>query len=137
MEKILKIEETTFRYSMEGGAWGTTLEGFVVTTTKQIIKLGIETYPYCCEIFGYVTSEDNLEDFVGANLTGISVVDEEYDAKVIDFLKESWVDRGSAVFINFSTDKGVLQFVLYNKHNGFYGHWYVLESKQVTDIGVL
>lgn len=39
------------------------------------------------------------------------------------------LDAGSAMFINVETTKGLLQFVAYNEHNGYYGHEVKLVSK--------
>lgn len=39
------------------------------------------------------------------------------------------LDAGSAMFINVETTKGLLQFVAYNEHNGYYGHDVLLVSK--------
>lgn len=52
MEKILKIEETSF----DGK------DGFVITTDQQEIKLGIDNGQCCCENWGYFMSEDDLSD---------------------------------------------------------------------------
>jgi hypothetical protein len=34
--------------------------------------------------------------------------------------------------VNIDTDRGQLQFVAYNEHNGYYGHNAVVVSKQLT-----
>ena len=39
------------------------------------------------------------------------------------------LDAGSAMFINVETTNGLLQFVAYNEHNGYYGHEVKLVSK--------
>lgn len=36
------------------------------------------------------------------------------------------------VFIDFETSKGKLQFVLYNDHNGYYGHYVTIKSNQLN-----
>lgn len=38
--------------------------------------------------------------------------------------------EGEAMFINFETSKGTLQFTLYNSHNGYYGHTAKVISKR-------
>lgn len=94
--------------------------GYIVNTEKHRIQLLIENTQSCCENWGYMTSEDNPSDFVGAQFIDLKIVDDSH--KVIDFDDWEYLDEGKAVFINMETDKGVLQFVLYNSHNGYYGH---------------
>ncbi len=36
------------------------------------------------------------------------------------------------MFVNLETNVGLLQFVAYNSHNGYYGHDAVLVSKQLN-----
>ena len=43
------------------------------------------------------------------------------------------VSYGGIMFVNFVTSKGVMQFVLYNEHNGYYGHD-VHVGKMVADV---
>lgn len=38
-------------------------------------------------------------------------------------------DIDGVMFINIETTKGFLQFVVYNEHNGYYGHSVLLVSK--------
>lgn len=47
---------------------------------------------------------------------------------IVSNMKED-LDAGSAMFINVETTKGLLQFVAYNEHNGYYGHEVKLVSK--------
>lgn len=119
MEKILKIEETSF----DGK------DGFVITTDQQEIKLGIDNGQYCCENWGYFMSEDDLSEFIGANLISV---------KVVDTALKKWEEiedmyEGEAMFVNIETSNGLLQFVAYNEHNGYYGHEACVISKQVKE----
>ena len=43
-----------------------------------------------------------------------------------------YLDSGGAMFVNLETSEGLLQFVAYNAHNGYYGHEAVLVSKQLN-----
>lgn len=43
-----------------------------------------------------------------------------------------FIEEGDFVFINLETNKGTLQFVLYNSHNGYYGHCSSITSTQLT-----
>lgn len=98
--------------------------GYIVHTEKHRIQLLIENTLSCCEDWGFMTSEDNPSDFVGAEFIDLKIVDDSYN--VIDFgyslQYRGGLEEGKAVFINMETDRGVLQFVLYNAHNGYYGH---------------
>lgn len=47
---------------------------------------------------------------------------------IVSNMKED-LDAGSAMFINVETTKGLLQFVAYNEHNGYYEHEVKLVSK--------
>ena len=40
--------------------------------------------------------------------------------------------EGGVMFVNITTSKGVLQFVAYNEHNGYYGHSACVISKQLN-----
>jgi hypothetical protein len=39
---------------------------------------------------------------------------------------------GNIMFVNLTTDRGALQFVAYNIHNGYYGHEATVTCKQLT-----
>ncbi len=125
METILKIEETTFE----------TKDGFIITTSEQSIKLGIDNRQACCENWGYFMSEDDTSDFIGAKLIDVKITDtllnqnNEFDVNNIY--------EGDVMFLNIETDKGLLQFVAYNEHNGYYGHEACVISKQLNKIECL
>lgn len=111
-ETILKIEDN-------GG-------GFFITTDKQMIDLYIDMDSSCCEITGYFLTEDDTSEFIGAELL---------DVKIVDTLLENKEWKGEAsgemMFVNLETSKGVLQFVAYNDHNGYYGHTASVTSNQL------
>lgn len=119
-ELILKIEETTFD----------DMCGFIITTTKQTIKLGISDYQCCCENYGYFMSEDNLNEFINSELIKIEIAD--------TLLKENTefdvnsMYEGDVMFVNIHTNNGLLQFVAYNEHNGYYGHTAIIKSEELN-----
>jgi hypothetical protein len=127
MEKILRIEEGDFKTDPKD--WND-YEGYLVVTDQQTIKVGISSGQSCCENFGYLSTNDDLKEFEGANLLSVEVVDEALNNKKIEELE--YLDAGGAMFVNFKTDRGVLQLVAYNGHNGYYGHSAVLISKQLN-----
>lgn len=128
LEKIISIEEQVFK---SGNKYSSTYEGYIITTDKQTIKVGITNDQSCCESFGYLSSEDDLSDFIGSKLLSISVVDEYLNSKDIPNSLE-YLDEGAAMFINFETSKGLFQLVCYNSHNGYYSHYAVLISKELN-----
>ena len=113
--KIASIVETSFENRLS--SWSG-FDGFVVTLEDGVeIKLGIENGQSCCENWGYLISEDNLSDYIGAEYQGVEVVDTKLATIELNGTYES-----DCMFVNINTSKGVLQFVAYNEHNGYYGH---------------
>lgn len=127
MEKILRIEETTFKKSKEDYNY---FDGFQIITDEQTIKIGIANGQDCCENFGCIITNDDTKDFIGAKLKSLAIVDIALNNKKIEALE--YLDEGGAMFVNLETSKGLLQFVAYNAHNGYYGHSAVLVSRQLN-----
>jgi len=125
MEKIIRIEEITFRKSKDD--WEE-FEGFQIITDKQTIKLGIARGKSCCEVWGYFMTNDNLEEFLGSTLQDISITDTSLNTKTIE---DRGIYKAYLMFVNLSTDNGVLQFTAYNEHNGYYGHSAIVISEQL------
>lgn len=127
MEKILEIKEAEFK--TKENEWGN-YEGYQIITDKQTIQIGISSGQCCCESFGCIITNDEITDFIGAKLKGVSITDTALNNKKIEALE--YLDQGGAMFVNIETSKGLLQFVAYNGHNGYYGHGAVLVSKQLN-----
>lgn len=123
MEKIIKITEKSFNTSKYDD-----YDGFIIQTDKQLIKLGISNGQSCCETYGYFMSDDNLEEFVGASLLSLNIVD---DCLLPKKLEDDFYEGGT-MFVNIETDKGTLQFTAYNSHNGYYSHEAVVISEQLN-----
>ena len=128
MEKILSIAETSFSEN------GNSFSGFIVTTDKQTIKLGITDYQSCCESWGYFMSEDDISSFVGSNLLEITITD---NALATSILKLDDASERYTMFVNINTTEGLLQFVAYNAHNGYYGHEAIVRSTSLNVTEVL
>lgn len=92
-------------------------DGYMITTTKTTVRLGISNNQDCCEDWGYLMSEDNLDEFIGATLHSVDVTDEELGSNSVQEIYE-----GGVMFVNLATSMGTLQFKAYNSHNGYYGH---------------
>lgn len=121
--KIVKIQEWYDFESDQNN--GSKFDGYIITTDSDTIKIGICNSQQCCESWGYLSSEDNLEKFIGSNLNDILVVDNAL--KVYQPFRE--ISENDAIFVNLLTNRGTLQFVVYNEHNGYYGHRVIVESK--------
>ena len=130
METIIEIKkDEVFSYRQNDNNLLKEFEGFSVVTNYQKIYIGIECYQLCCESYGYLITNDDINDFIGSNLISISIVDSVLNNRKIDEIE--YLECGEAMFVNFETSAGTLQFVAYNSHNGYYGHDAVLISKQL------
>lgn len=67
----------------------------------------------CCE-HRYMTTDDDLPHYVGAELLGIEVADGP-DAE------DEYGECHEQQFLRINTSKGVLVVVTHNEHNGYYG----------------
>lgn len=115
MSTILSIEEAAFRIGRQSYA------GFVIRTDGGDIQLGIADHQCCCEDWGYFMSQDDFADFIGAEVLGVSGT----DAKLAGIELPKGIYEGSATYVNIETSAGLLQFVAYNEHNGYYSHEFV------------
>lgn len=106
-------------------------DGLLIKTDDQEIFVGVDNNESCCESWGYVTSEDDLNQFIGAEIRNITRVDEGLKSTNLA-LDKKYLDEGGAMFINIETTKGLFQIAAYNSHNGYYGHTAVLVSKQLS-----
>lgn len=123
MEKIIAIVEID---ETEGY---TSYSGFMIKTTKQNIKLLIDNMQSCCENWGYFMSEDDLGSFIGSEVLNVSLTDTALNTKKVD---EIGIYEGDTMFVNIETSNGLLQFVAYNEHNGYYGHEAKVISEQLN-----
>lgn len=113
-------------------------EGYRITTNRQEIYVLIGNEQSCCESFGYFSAEDDLSTFIGSELLDIKQVDTDLNVKnTKDAVGEYGVDDGGIMFVNFETNKGVMQLSVYNAHNGYYGHSTAIRSKQLIFDGGL
>ena len=130
-EVIIKIEGDV-DFGVEEGDYGSYggYEGYTVTTNKRRINIGVSKGQHCCERTGYFTSEDDPKTFIGHRLIGIEVVDTALAKTDIEDLE--YLDQGDTMFVNFNTDSDTLQFVVYNAHNGYYGHEATIEISPIN-----
>jgi hypothetical protein len=130
MEKILKIEDTLFRANERDG-YEQEFEGYVITTDKQVIKIGVSTNQSCCENPGHFASADKLDDFIGAKFSSLTIADAELEPGLIEKRVEGGIYEGGIMHVNLDTDRGILQFTAYNEQNGYYGHTGIVVSEQL------
>jgi hypothetical protein len=137
-EIIEKIEDCEFDLKSNNVAYNPHskhLVGYRITTDKQTILIGIEDFQGCCENWGYLTTEDSINDFIGAEIVGIEVIDDSYETHPLtkDSSVANWEsDETVVVFIDVNTSRGKLQFVAYNEQNGYYGHTVIVSSNQFS-----
>ena len=72
----------------------------------------------CCES-RYMMTDDKLEDFVGAKLLDMAVLN---GPEIND---SEWGDVHETQFLIISTSKGRFTMVTHNEHNGYYGGFYL------------
>lgn len=85
--------------------------GLNISTDKGDIQLLIDTHQQCCENWGckFLDTPDEPSNFIGATILSIESID--LDATY------GWETQ-----IKIVTDHGVLQYAVYNEHNGYYCH---------------
>lgn len=107
-------------------------EGYEIKTDKSIIKIGVSNNDNCCESFGHICSTDDVKEFIGAKILKVETV-ESGDWKKCEILKDvlEYSEENENAFINFETDKGLLQFAVYNSHNGYYGHNVIIHKENI------
>jgi len=117
--EIKEVEDVAFkgRYAKFDG-YRLALSGFIS------IYLLIENGQACSEEYGYISTNDNLQEFVGATILKIELSNEIELIDLTEIKKLSGLvkDEFYAEFITIYTSKGSFQLAVYNAHNGFYGH---------------
>lgn len=134
METIRSIQE----WRGSNGSWMNVEAGYQIETTHQVVTLAISDESACCESWGYFLTEDDTRKFIGAELRGVKITETNRSTKTFNDPKASWDDDGNVhledgdvMFVDIETDRGPLQFVAYNSHNGYYGHRARVQSDQL------
>ena len=127
MKEVIKEIKEIFNFIGGCGEY----DGFEIITNKQSIKLLISNGQCCCEHWGYFWTNDDIEEFIGAEILEITQTDTSLNTERINEEIGS-VDKGDTMFVNINTNKGLLQFTAYNAHNGYYGHEVKIISEQLT-----
>ena len=126
MEKIVEIND----YEEISGR--VNVSGFEVVTTQQRIRLFIDNRQLSCEQWGYFWCNEHPQDFVGAELYGVTLTDTALNKTRMEAneLDQDSIELG-VMFVNLETNEGTLQFVAYNDHNGFYVHEATVKCSQL------
>jgi hypothetical protein len=139
MERILRIEEVS-NFCPKGAESYSSHDGFQIITDKQTITLSIDNGQSCCESWGYFLTEDDTARFCGAELRDIAITDKNRSARQFGYRYEDTDDDksfmlydGDVMFVDIKTSEGILQFVAYNAHNGYYGHTAIVSSSQLSE----
>jgi hypothetical protein len=118
MEKeIITDVDLDYKDSGNGDRW----IGIKIKTTHQEIILLIDDHHRCCEDYGYYIKPET--DLIGAELKTIGWGRDQYS-------------ENEAV-IDIETDRGVVQAVLYNHHNGYYPHHLWVRWKDYEDMDMI
>lgn len=96
-------------------------DGYMVETEHKKFYILIENGQSCCENWGYLSTNDDINYFIGKEISRISLTDDNLHNKDLDDL--NYLDDGGVVFVTFyMVDGDTLQLAVYNCHNGYYGH---------------
>lgn len=97
-------------------------DGYKIETTEHVYHILIANEQNCCETWGYFTSEDDFNKFIGEELVSVELTDTALNRKKFE-VSDYYEDNGGIQFVDFKFANGaVLQFAVYNAHNGYYGH---------------
>lgn len=103
------------------------MEGYKIVTDHHELLILIDDQSSCCESWGYIQSEDDLSDYIGAQLSGIQLTDTALSSEAVTkAVGEYGVDSGGIQFVDLVTNRGKFQLAVYNSHNGYYGHGIVV-----------
>lgn len=103
-------------------------DGYKIETDKNIHYVLINNGQSCCESWGYITSNDNFEEYTGKVLKEIVLTDVALNNKKVE---ELYLDEGDIQFVNFKFEDGdLLQLAVYNSHNGYYGHSIIVGNEK-------
>ncbi|WMT42840.1 hypothetical protein RE628_11440 [Paenibacillus sp. D2_2] len=97
------------------------MDGYKVDTDNHTLYVLIDNGQCCSESWGYLSSEDDLNKYIGSTLTEVNLTDIALNQKRVDY-SGYYKEAGGIQFVDFHTDSGVFQLAVYNGHNGYYGH---------------
>lgn len=131
-EKILSIKEVDGFKLNPNIKHASTYDGYIIKTDLQDVLIGINNSQSCCEQWGNIASEEDFESFIGAELIDIKLTDSALNTRMTNKVKGLHSDESCLMFVDLITNRGNLQFVCYNTHNGYYSHDAVVKSTQLN-----
>lgn len=120
--------------AMLGGLTGySKYDGYEVETDNHRFLILIDNGQCCCESWGYLSSDDNLTNYIGKTLLEVVLTDTALNQKAVDKSDYYGGDEGGIQFVDFKcSDGSVLQLAVYNAHNGYYGHpIFVIKDEEI------
>lgn len=121
MNKIIEIKEIESYDAHIPDFWGE-YNGYKIKTEQDEYLFLIDNFQNCCENWGYLSTPDELSDYVGADLLSVKKVTVNDCAENKNLKDMAEYDPANTMFVNIETSNGLLQFAVYNQHNGYYGH---------------
>lgn len=98
-------------------------DGYLIKTDEHKYLILIDNGQSCCESWGYFSSENDFEDFINKELKEVRLTDTALNQQKLNEIEPYGFDEGGIQFVDFvMADGDVLQFAVYNSHNGYYGH---------------
>ena len=103
-----------------------TFNGFNILTNKQLIKILIDDYNLLYEKSGILMfKSENIQNLIGLTILSISY-GTEIDERLVP-MPDISLNTHPHIIINIETDKGLIQIVIYNKHDGSCPHHAYIE----------
>lgn len=129
MSRIIKSISYKDSYHIPGSDRFARYEGVLVEYEDGTANFfGIQDGQQCCESYGYISWQEDTDfnDYIGAEVRNISFVETSGNREFIDWVVDRDIDINDCMFFDVETNKGDLNFAVYNHHNGYYGHrvWY-------------
>ena len=109
-------------------------DGYEIVTDEATYRILIENGQSCCEDWGYFSSDDDFERYYGKSLVDVVLTDTALNQKKLEETLPYGLEYGGIQFVDFKfSDGSVLQFAVYNAHNGYYGHSiYVTKDQEIV-----
>lgn len=111
----------------------------LTASPEQTIKVLINDFHSCCERYDVLcmTPENNKEGMIGATIHkvgwGKDILPAYMDA-IRRYHHDNFDGAGVArAIVDIETDKGLIQIIAYNEHNGYYPHSVYVQWPGYTD----
>lgn len=109
---------------------GSNYDGWKIITDENEYHILINNGQSCCESWGYIVSENNFSEFIGKDIKDVRLTDTKLNNSSV-YSDLEHLDAGGVQFVNFEFSDGcVLQFAVYNGHNGYYGHGIIIAKNE-------